>query len=463
VKIKVIQFSLTCFYILGSVMSNFERHPTPYEWCIATVLILLQVILTFFLFKKTFNKNNAAWILSIIFTLWTYSYETILFELSNWNIYLAHLVYFSIFPFLYTLGLKFRAAPLVKSNKIFTIGMLLYGCLGIYNLFEKLKKLEPNKQVSPNIASKDSTNRKPNIYLFLLDAYAGENSLKKVLNFDNSPFIDSLKKKDFYVFEDSKSNYTSTIYSMTSFFTKDTLPQSLLDTTDRKANRVRLNRMMNILASGNTFVSEMRKDGYNVSNLSLFNISGCPPQYPRLFYPNWNSFWIKSIYQTFYGSFLNFLSRQRWIRNYTFRPEYVGRQIFNDLDSIVSSPSMSPKFVYLHSLAIHSPFIEVSNAQYKTGFWECLMDNPLVDKEQKYLKALKSLNLRVLKSINHIIEKDENSIILIFSDHSARFFEDSLLKDNFMAFYHKRSNKEDLKNIKTPVELSRYLNAKQIL
>jgi hypothetical protein len=449
---------IACAYILGNVFTNFNRRPTIAEWSIATILIALQPLASYYFLRKKFVINNAAWILSIFFTLWTYSYEALLFQLADWHTLLSHLIYLSTFAVLYYVALLFINRPLIRANQMLTVGLLIYGSLGVYDINLKLKTLTSKEQLTQTSSARDTTNKAPNIYLFLLDAYANQAILKRDLSFDNAPFIDSLKQKNFHYFTDSRSNYTSTIYSLTSFFIQDSLPKNLLSTHSEKENRYRLRQMENILETGNTLASNMKNKGYNIVNLSLFNISGIPPQYPRLFYSDWNSFWIKSLYSTFYGSFIDFLSSQRWIKNYTFKPEYVERQIFNDLDAIVSVPSSSPRFVYLHSLAIHSPFYNISDPNYKTGLIECLFDDPKVDKEVKYINAVESLNKRLLKSVNQIITHDENAVVLILSDHGARVLADSTLNNNFMAVYNRNSKIEDLNSITTPIQIAKYLN-----
>lgn|GEM_PF-6744911 len=435
---KIFQSFLTCFYILGETIKNFNRKPSLKEWSIATILILLLIAVIYSFLKRKFRKNNAAWILTILFTIWIYSYEEILLQLSDWNAILANILYFSVFIFLYKIALLFVNKPLIRANQLLSIGVILYSFLGLSDISLKFKSFEKQNQSVTKISYTDSINKPPNIYLFLLDAYSGQESLKKNLNFDNSAFIDSLKQKGFYHFENSRSNYKSTIYSVTSFFMQDALPSNLLQTTSNKQNRLRVGKMENILANGNTLATKLEAKGYNFYNLSLFNVNHHPPKYPRLFYTDWNSFWINSLFQTFYGSFIGFLSQKRWIRNFTIKPEFVGRQIFNDIDSIASSHSDSPKFVYLHSLAIHSPFIYVDEPNFKTGLLECLFDDPVKNREEKYLSALRSLNNRVLKSVNNILKNDSNATILIFSDHGARVLPDSTLYSNLMCFYNCR-------------------------
>lgn len=410
---KVSQTLLSLFYILGDTLTKFDRKPTLLEWSIAAVFVIAQIAALHFFLKKKFIHNNAGWILAILFTLWTYSYDAILFQLADWNEFLAHIVYFSFFPLSFLLALRYIDKPLIRSNQIFITALCTYGALGFYNGFFKIKSFNTPKYSTISISSPDPINKKPNIYLFLLDAYSGEESLKKNLGFDNFTFTDSLKQKRFNYFPNSRSNYTSTIYSMSSFFKVDTLSNQQIEAASEKENRKKLNELLDIMTNKNVLITSLEQHGYSIYNYSLFNLNGHPPIYPRLFYVDWNSFWKSSIGKTFYGKAYNYLAKREWIRDFALRPEYVERQIFDDADSIVISNRVTkPKFVYVHSLAIHKPFFYINE---KTSA------DLSGEKDRKYLSALISLNKRLLKTINLIQKNDKNAIIFLVSDHGFLF------------------------------------------
>ena len=56
----------------------------------------------------------------------------------------------------------------------------------------------------------------PDIYYLVLDAYSRADVLKEVYHHDNSPFLEALKKKGFYVAHASQSNYAHTAKSLAS-------------------------------------------------------------------------------------------------------------------------------------------------------------------------------------------------------------------------------------------------------
>lgn len=56
--------------------------------------------------------------------------------------------------------------------------------------------------------------RSPDVYLLILDAYEGSPGLQKYYHFDNEPFLNELRKRGFYVADESRSNYLITRYSL---------------------------------------------------------------------------------------------------------------------------------------------------------------------------------------------------------------------------------------------------------
>ena len=65
--------------------------------------------------------------------------------------------------------------------------------------------------------------RDPDIYYLLLDAYTAQKSLARFWGFDNADFLAALKRRDFFVADDSRSRYITTVQSMASTLNMDTL------------------------------------------------------------------------------------------------------------------------------------------------------------------------------------------------------------------------------------------------
>jgi hypothetical protein len=63
----------------------------------------------------------------------------------------------------------------------------------------------------------------PDIYYIILDEYANSHVLMEMHGFDNSPFLDALRQRGFFVAEDSRANYPATFLSLASSLNMDYL------------------------------------------------------------------------------------------------------------------------------------------------------------------------------------------------------------------------------------------------
>jgi hypothetical protein len=73
-----------------------------------------------------------------------------------------------------------------------------------------------DKQSPPQVAKIETSNQRPDIYYIILDGYGREDTLGKYYSYDNSAFINYLKDTGFYVADQSRSNYISTVLSLSS-------------------------------------------------------------------------------------------------------------------------------------------------------------------------------------------------------------------------------------------------------
>jgi hypothetical protein len=438
----LIQIVLLLSYILGDGISKFNRIPRFTEVIIASVLALIQLFILHYFFRKKFTTNNASWLLALIITIYGYLYSGIMLELADLNFILANLIYFSFPIGIYFLALRHKDKMLLNTNRLVNVGLMLYGGLGLYQGATQLIAIHNKSLNELNSKTTQSTTKKyPNIYLFLLDAYSGERVLRDYFSFDNRPFIDSLKKKGFTYFPDSRSPYSTTVYSMSSFFKMDTITTDLLPTDSEKQNRIRLGKLITQLDTQNPFIDTLKRKGYAIHNYSLFNLGGVKPIYKRLFYTFFDCFWIDSFSNNIYGSILKNISFKRGFRQYFYEPEKVETKIFNDVDSIIlASLTTIPHFTYLHSVALHGPLYDVDTVMAQNTFLKDVTTNPGTlnyqdEDNRRYIKSIQSLNSRLSKSINKIISYDKNSIIFIVSDHGYKGFSNELKYYNMCLIY----------------------------
>lgn len=64
------------------------------------------------------------------------------------------------------------------------------------------------------VAARPGATRLPDIYYIILDGYARSDVMKAFFHFDNSPFLDRLEKRGFYIARESTANYCQTPLSL---------------------------------------------------------------------------------------------------------------------------------------------------------------------------------------------------------------------------------------------------------
>jgi hypothetical protein len=82
---------------------------------------------------------------------------------------------------------------------------------------------QPVREFETAGTDQSSSNTHPDIYYIILDAYANASTLREVYNFDNDEFITYLQDREFFVAEESFSNYPMTRLSLSSSLNMDYL------------------------------------------------------------------------------------------------------------------------------------------------------------------------------------------------------------------------------------------------
>jgi hypothetical protein len=335
--------------------------------------------------------------------------------------------------------LKRRKKPLsrlvVYLNVLFIV-LIVADLVFFIPKYFSLRKENRQALLADNFSFCKSCSR-PDIYLIIADEYAGNKELTGLLQFDNSPFLDSLQKRGFHVMKESHSNYISTLSSMASFFDMNYLrPQKIKpahDPGDQGFNVFRNNLSLRFL----------KKQGYTIINNSIFDLNG-----------------IKAVSldflprQTALITFQTFTNRAwhdlgfNFVTN--FRISYFAREyLYSTLKAInktlrrtrqeAASKSSTPRFIYTHLMMPHFPFYF-----HKDGmpFPDSTLREEQQDKKESYVDYLQYSNMQYLSLIDHILRNSkEPPVILFLSDHGYRHFADTAIADvklkymNLMSIY----------------------------
>ena len=267
----------------------------------------------------------------------------------------------------------------------------------------------------------------PNVYYIILDGYPRNDVLKKHLDFDNSEFINFLKQREFYVAENSYSNYSLSSTSIPATMNMNYI-NFLADELgeDSRSYDPLLGKDFGLYAD-NQVIKNFKLMGYKVAKI------GSVPMYLHEMPLADLSLCYKSIH-LMDNRLFDTVARTSMIGYFIERwSEDLQRQIilcaFEELPKI-SSYYEEPVFVWSHIMLPHFPLIFGANGEPVTpGESLLVMNNPHVFEgtdsswniKQQFLQQLQFANKKSMELVDKILENEKQSIIIIQSDHGSAF------------------------------------------
>ena len=247
---------------------------------------------------------------------------------------------------------------------------------------------------------------KPDIYLILLDEYAGFLQLKHDFNYENDEFRMELEKRKFSVVENSFSNYPNTSLSLPSIMNMmyfDFIPEQLgKDSKNINVveNMINKNNAMKILKANNYKIITLDGAVGRTATTTLADERLCS-----------NIFDINpDIRKNFALVYVPIVSLQDLIFEEVIRDKLECS--FEMLKNFQNSED--PNFIVAHLRIPHSPFIYDS-----IGNSVSVSDD---GDKNAYLEQLKFVNKKMIKIIDGIQERSPDAIIILMSDHGYRHY-----------------------------------------
>jgi len=255
--------------------------------------------------------------------------------------------------------------------------------------------------------------RRPNIYFFLLDAYARQDTLEDI-GFENGEFLDAMAERGFSLVPDSYANYPKTFLSLGTTFNMDYLVEAgegtvgpsrdyhlLLSGNNNTVNRLKANGYRFLLAAHSTntcngFEDLCIRGDRDIGLLSVGELEINLLQMTPVFV----------VANRFFPHLLGFKD---------IIPETIEATVRREVYGPGASAGV-PTFLFYHNLAAHG-------SQYGKGCDAFApYDRPLEavhrTKDIKlYLTTIGCLNQKIIDLTDAIIERDPEAILIIQSDH----------------------------------------------
>lgn len=405
---------LPFFYFLHYYFVNYPYFPTTLaidllvEYVLATILLLFL----FLALLKNWRKSSlfTFFLLSVqFFFVFFYEFLSKFLEGSIWGKDIFLLTVLTIVLLWLFVQLKKTNHSLPKLVSFLNVLMLSWIVVELC-VFVAFKNYL-DKELKKTVAIKDCQNcGKPDIYLLILDEYAGQKTLADKFQFDNSEFLTYLRSKNFHIVANSKSNYNVTLFSMASMLSMDQLKITNCakpSTKDFTLAGLKLNQS----AIGQFF----RHNGYEIYNFSLFSFSNLPSpfkhSYTRDFAQELESQTLTGVILKNYLPFFLKTESHSDVSNETLHLNY--NNALMDIFLHSSFTSKKPKFVYAHFLMPHFPHLLNAEGQF--------VDPKTLYAQDSYLEYLKYSNKKIISVINKILSSSATPpIILLMSDHGFR-------------------------------------------
>ena len=401
----------------------------------AIVGLLIYWVLYFFVLGRNKYKASVLAVITIFFTLYYrhlyLSYKDGTISLFGPKNNLQGHTFFILLLILVLIVFTKLIKHKLKFSRVFRNYLVLFAtALLLINLYpivrqwlgtRDLKNIKFGSVVQT--ASGRDNSASPDIYYLIFDRYANQKVLKDVYKFDNSPFLNTLKKKGFYVADNSAANYPATSFSLASSLNIDYLPSEL---NNRSENGLFTSILHNAIEN-NQVVTFLKKQGYSFVNigpwwnttkyskyadLNLFNPTGVVvfnkkvdmQEHELLLFQD-TIFWqfskkpIKLRGRTLYGrTYPSGDTAGRAIHKQTFLHQF-------EMLKRISKVQISPKFIFAHVLSPHDPYVVDAKCQH--------MPKSLEHEYLLYVKQLQCANTYILETISYILENSPKDPIII--------------------------------------------------
>jgi hypothetical protein len=273
---------------------------------------------------------------------------------------------------------------------------------------------------APNTETRGGTSlarTAPDVFFILLDGYGRQDQLKRVFGFDNSPFVDELKRQGFFVAERARSNYCQTSLSLASALNLDWI-QGLFP----KGNADRLE--LNSLVDRPKVVRDLRATGYETVAISTgfpgFDFSGFDLVIDQ---PAEVTYFESTLLELTPISMPGQMVDSQYDRRRLYLVEGFGAL------KRLAAHTAKPRFVFAHILAPHPPFVFDSEEPVRPrGAFSYQDGSDYFDSGKTkesyasgYVGQLRWLNVRVLDTVRSLVNRSgPKPIVMILSDHGSK-------------------------------------------
>lgn len=277
----------------------------------------------------------------------------------------------------------------------------------------------------------------PDIYAIMLDGYPRADTLATAFAYDNHHFLDAMSELGFDVAENSHSNYNATMLTLSSVWNMQQVSAVIPNPPDRALHGSALMASINNGAALGT----LRSAGYRVISIpSGITTTSIFASDVYLDTGQVNSFEMAVMHAGILPS-LAADTQRSWM--YQQQRDRI-HAAFEALESLAGQAEPTPRFVFAHVIAPHSPIVFRADGSAADEL-ACLPRDCTIFDEHRNAEELgripeqiEYLNQLVLRTVRQVISLSTRPVVVIvFSDHGARHDlddRDEMLRNLFLSY-----------------------------
>ena len=429
-----------CLFALYPVLSLFSINTAEVNYIFIVRPLLFSIVSAVLLFGIlsliTHNPNRSALITAIGFLLF-FSYGLIFQGVNGISIFASTIGKRQVFLPSYCIvsgGFIFLLSKVQDKQKDFTFGMNLIGIIlvimPIITIITHPMSFNPKSSYTRTVSPipVDNNSSSPDIYYFILDAYARADYLKEYIQVDSSELLQGLKDRGFFIGDCSLSNYAFTRLSLTSSLNLDYLENwpgtyKPSNTNHNLVDGLIKNSLVRQTLEQAGYQTVAFESGYKFTSFSDADYYFAPNNNPLLM-KALSAFESMALDNSFLGGlkkFSLFKPFLGWINPYHekfLREKYIIRQVKN----IPDIPGK--KFVFIHLVTSHRPYIFNSDGSLLTDDGYFINNgNPLNEEYfiRGYRYQIEYTNSFLLDVVDTIIAKSKTPpVIILQGDHGVQ-------------------------------------------
>lgn len=412
---------LPFFFLFHGYVENYPQIPAM-DLLVVFIKMIVGFSIVWFLSRLFLKDNNGAalatFLAMLIFLFYGYLHDVLRINfpasfISSYKFVLGAIVVI----FIVAIGLIRTRKPALGQLRLY-LNILLLILIVVDIAVLTSKNLKTGAGKTEQMVSCTGSNY-PDIYLIIVDEYAGRQQLLELFNYNNNPFLDSLKEKGFFVATNSRSNYDYTTYSVASILDMDylALTKEEISTGDPIPGYRTI--------FDNNLVSLLKSWNYDFYNYSFFDFKESFTNTANSFIPGreklvTSSTLFSRLKKEAWIPLLNRIDIDWALKELKYENLNYNRGVIDGTMYTVKNKSNRPKFVYTHLEMPHFPYYFDKEGRLY-DYSELKKD--YLQNDSTYLGYLQYTNKELLKFVGNILKQNRNPpIIVLMSDHGWRHY-----------------------------------------